>query len=421
MKSCLVMLTSGFPFGDGETFIENEITYYADMFDKVIILPIELDPNAKITRKLPNKAEAVNVSVKKQKTARLGDLFKGIKNLVSPSELYEYDRSVIGSSFKKRMFFEYFCNRSLRSGEECLNALEKFDMQQYDSITVYSYWLFATALAGVSLKKHFSQFCKDVRLISRAHRYDLYEDKNALNYLPLREYLLEQYDFVYPCSEDGTRHLALQYPQFAKKIKTSYLGTVDRGEAFPSQKGMHIVSCSRIVDVKRVEKIVDILEKLESLGNFEISWTHIGDGNRKTEIESEAQKRLKSTKISFLGNISNDRVYDFYKSTPVDLFLSTSSSEGLPVSMMEAASFGIPIVSTDVGGVSEIVQDGFNGRLLEANDPDEAFAKVIKEFYEMDRDEYLSYRANARSQWKNKFDAENNYAEFLRPAELMSV
>lgn len=421
VKSCLVLLTSNFPFGIGETFIENEILYYVNSFDKVIVLPIEIDPDAKITRKLPNGAETVNVSIKKQRVSRTQDIVLGVKNLIVPTELYKYDREEIGSSLKKRIFFEYFCNRSLRSGEECLKALEKFDMRQYDSITVYSYWFFATALAGAYLKKRFSEFCDNVKLISRAHRYDLYEDKNVLDYLPLRKYLLEQCECVYPCSENGTQHLSSKYPQFTDKIKTSYLGTEDRGKAFSSKNGMHIVSCSRIEDIKRVERTIDILEALEAFGCSDISWTHIGDGNRKKMIEKSVEKRLKSTKVKFLGKISNSAVYEFYQSTPIDLFLSTSSSEGLPVSMMEAASFGVPIVSTDVGGVSEIVQDGFNGRLLNVNASAEDFAAVIKEFHDMDEQTRASYRANARQHWENNFDAEKNYTNFLFSNDLSNV
>lgn len=413
MKSCLIMLTSSFPFGTGETFIENEIPYYKDSFDKIIILPIELDPDAKLTRELPSGVAAINASAKKQSIARLGDMIKGIKNLISPSELYKFDREQIGSDLKRRMFFEYFCNRSLRSGADCLKLLEKFDLPQYDSITIYSYWFFATAMAGVVLKEHISEFCENIKLVSRAHRYDIYEDKNAFNYLPLREYLLERYDCVFPCSENGTQHLASRYPQFAEKIKTAYLGTTDKGEATSSQSGMHIVSCAQIMDIKRVEKTIDILERLETLGCTDISWTHIGDGNRREMTESAAKKRLKTTKVTFLGKISNSAVYDFYRNNPVDLFLSTSSSEGLPVSMMEALSFGIPIVSTDVGGVSEIVLDGQTGRLLDVDASDEKFAEIIKEFYDMDSLRYNMYREASRHHWEKNFNAKDNYNKFF--------
>lgn len=421
VKSCLVLLTSNFPFGTGEDFITNEIYYYKKHFDKVIVLPIELDPNTPRTRELPDTAETVNVSVKKQRVSRTQDIVLGVKNLIVPTELYKYDKEKIGSSLAKRIFFEYFCNRSQRSFKDCLKALEGFDMRQYDSITVYSYWFFATALVGVKLRDYFSSFCRNVSLVSRAHGYDIYEDRNKFGYLPLREYLLASYDAVFPCSNFGTEYLSSRYPRFAGKIKTAYLGTRDNGISQPSERGIHILSCSRMCDAKRVSVIVDILECLEKLGDFEIRWTHLGEGNRKEEIKKAAARRLHNTRAEFPGRIPNDKVYEYYKNNSVDLFLCTSASEGLPVSMMEAASFGIPIVSTDVGGVSEIVQDGFNGRLLNVNASAEDFAAVIKEFHDMDEQTRASYRAYARQHWENNFDAEKNYTNFLFSNDLSNV
>ena len=44
--------------------------------------------------------------------------------------------------------------------------------------------------------------------------------------------------------------------------------------------------------------------------------------------------------------------------------MNVSESEGIPVSIMEASSFGIPVIATNVGGVGEIVENGYNGLLL---------------------------------------------------------
>lgn len=413
MSKCLLMLTSSFPFGKGETYIENEISHYIDFFDKIIVLPIELDPNAPQTRELADGIETVNVSSKKQIVARVGDVFKGLRGFVNPSEFYEYDRAEIGGNFKKRMFFEYFCNRSLRSFDECLKVLKDYDLQQYDSITVYSYWFFVPAMVGVLFKRYFSEFCNDVKLISRAHRYDVYEDRNVLGYLPLREFLLENCDAVFPCSASGTNHIVSRYPKYADKIKTAYLGTVDKGLSKQTENGIHIVSCSQIIEVKRVEKIAEILEILEKISGAKLKWTHIGDGIGRKTIENSAKQKLRSVDVNFLGNVPNLSVYEYYMKNAVDLFLSTSKSEGLPVSMMEAASFGVPIISTNVGGVSEIVHDGFNGKLLDSDASAESFAKAINDYFNKTDAEKKKYRQNSRRLWEENFNADRVYSSFF--------
>ena len=62
LKRCLIMITSGFPYGMSETYIESEIIFLKDRFDKVIVLPIELDPQAPLMRKLPDGIDYCNVS-----------------------------------------------------------------------------------------------------------------------------------------------------------------------------------------------------------------------------------------------------------------------------------------------------------------------------------------------------------------------
>ncbi len=413
LKRCLIMITSGFPFGISETYIESEVVFLKDSFDKVIILPIELNPGAVMMRTLPDGIEYYNVSQKRQSVARTGDILGGLHNLVSPTEFYKWDKKEIGFDFRKRMFFEYFCNRSQRSYGECVRVLDKIDLEDYDSITVYSYWFFATALVGVMLKDYFLEKGANVKLISRAHGYDVYEDRNVLNYLPLRRFLLEKCDAVYPCSDVGTEHIISRYPEYADKVKTAHLGTVDAGLGMQSDDGLHIVSCSLITDIKRIDKIIDILEKIEKSGNYNIKWTHIGDGNRRPELEKSVRTRLKKTEAEFLGNIPNNEVYDYYKNNPVDLFISTSKSEGLPVSMMEAASFGIPIVSTDVGGVCEIVESGYNGQLLSERASADEFADYIKHFYSISKSERAFYRENSRRLWEESFNAGKAYPDFF--------
>lgn len=413
LKRCLIMITSGFPYGISETYIESEAVFLKDRFDRVIILPIELDPDAQLMRALPEGIEYYNVSRKLQYVARAGDIVGGLRNIFNPTKYYKWDKEEIGADFRKRMFFEYFCNRSVRSYRDCLRVLEGCGIDGYDSVTVYSYWFFATAFVGVMLKDYFSDKVADVKLISRAHGYDVYEERNVLNYLPLRRFLLENCDAVYPCSDVGTEHIVSRYPEYADKVKTAHLGTVDEGCGKQSETGLHIVSCSLITDIKRIDKIIDILEKVENSGNYNIKWTHIGDGSRRSELEKSVRKKLKKTETEFLGNIPNNKVYEFYRNNPVDLFISTSKSEGLPVSMMEAASFGIPIVSTDVGGVCEIVESGYNGQLLGEKATAEEFAELIKRFYDMDKSDRDFYRENSRKLWEKSFNAGKAYPDFF--------
>src|SRR5699024_5480479 len=114
---------------------------------------------------------------------------------------------------------------------------------------------------------------------------------------------------------------------------------------------IQLVSCSSIISVKRLDLIIEILSKI----NLDIKWTHIGDGALGANIRALAKRKLRKIDYEFLGYIDNNDILKVYEKLDVDYFINMSDSEGLPVSMMEAMSLGIPVIARNVGGISEIV------------------------------------------------------------------
>ena len=92
----------------------------------------------------------------------------------------------------------------------------------------------------------------------------------------------------------------------------------------------------------------------------------LGSGDEKyiAELKEFAISHDLSDHIKFLG--FSDDVRIFYSSA--DMFLLTSSSETFPLSVIEAMSFGLPSVITDVGGACELIMEGFNGYTVPVND-----------------------------------------------------
>ena len=97
----------------------------------------------------------------------------------------------------------------------------------------------------------------------------------------------------------------------------------------------------------------------------------VGDGNQHTVLVNEAQKLGLQDVVSFPGEVSNAEDY----LANADVYLSTSHREGLPLSMLEAMAAGLPIISSNVGGCSDIVVD--NGILFE-DDNEEQLLKAMK-------------------------------------------
>ena len=353
--------------------------------------------------------------------ARCGDVARGAVHSLRSSEVYLQDRREIGLSVPKRAFLEYFEARSQRQFKEVCDTLQNIDLSDYGRIVIYSYWFFVMARIGVFLKEKLMTEHPEASVIlcSRAHGYDVYDYVNSLNYLPLRSLLLSKTDMVFPCSENGSNYIRAKFPEYSGKIRTSYLGSADNGVSAKSSDGVfRIVSCSRIEKIKRVEMIVEALALLEGNG-LRLIWTHIGDGEGFGAVEKLAKKKLGFMEYELLGRIDNSEVYEFYRENPVDLFVNVSRNEGLPVSIMEASSFGIPSVATDVGGTGEIVKDGINGTLLSRSFKPAQLADVIREYTAMPDEVYEKRRLAARNIWKNNFNAADNYEAFS--AEISTV
>lgn len=102
--------------------------------------------------------------------------------------------------------------------------------------------------------------------------------------------------------------------------------------------------------------------------------------------------------------LSHGKMAKYYKS--IDVYLVTSSNEGTPNPALEALSTGVPVITTHVGNMVEIIEDGYNGFFSEANV--ESFKASIKKMSDMGADEYKSMRKAARASvdnwdWSSKF------------------
>ncbi len=140
---------------------------------------------------------------------------------------------------------------------------------------------------------------------------------------------------------------------------------------------------------------------------------HIGDGSEKNKLEELIQELPNNIHVELLGRIGNSNVNQYYAENCPDLFINVSTSEGVPVSIMEAMSFGIPVIAANVGGNNEIVS-AENGYLL----PPQLFpidlANCIISFLDLTLNQKKVKRISSYETWRNKYNAEINFREFVK-------
>jgi len=280
------------------------------------------------------------------------------------------------------------------------------------SLLAYSFWFYDCIYLAWMRKKGWISMA-----VSRAHSGDLYEDHISIrNKILFRNFQFMNMDKIFPVSNMGTKYLQDRYLNFKNKIETIFLGSKDYGlNPLNSNTIFTIVSCASFRHHKRIHKIAEMLQFID----FPLRWYHIGDERLNSEdpkieeykINKEKLKENNNIEFVSLGSMKNEEIFDFYQSQSINLFISLSAVEGIPVSMMEAISFGIPIISTDVGGCREIVTEE-TGILIPLETEMKEVAQFITELKNSSKNT-IEFRKGVRKFWEEHFDAERNYGAFL--------
>lgn len=111
--------------------------------------------------------------------------------------------------------------------------------------------------------------------------------------------------------------------------------------------------------------VYDIIEAAKSITNPDVEINLYGDGDLK-EFEKLINENDLQNKVKLKGWISGDKKDEAYRNA--DIYILPSFEEGLPMSVLEAMSYKLPVISTPVGGTPEAVEDNVNGFLIETGD-----------------------------------------------------
>ena len=398
----LCLFTNEFPYGSWEPYLETEVQYY-EGFDKVMVFSLQLrKEHASSARKLPSNFEVIPIYY----APRYVYLLNSFRVLFDNNLYAEIGRLKRSGRLGLHQIIDLFVFLS-RSDYEARKILQKVHIDKDKKYLFYSYRFEYQPYVADIIKRRKKLDCP---IISRAHRYDLYEDRRKDKYIPMREYLLSAINYVFPCSLDGKNYLSSLYPKYSEKIETRFLGTLDYGaKQIRRNDRFRIVSCSNVVKVKRLDCLVEALKKITE---YKIVWTHFGDGPELENIRKMSRSLPDNISVDFRGNVANKDLMEIYQNENFNLFVNVSESEGIPVSIMEAMSFGIPCLATNAGGTGEIIENNVSGVIIPVSSSPEQIENQIKRFIQMDDGTYYGLCNKARKKWLDKFNATENYKEF---------
>ncbi len=142
----------------------------------------------------------------------------------------------------------------------------------------------------------------------------------------------------------------------------------------------------RLNAFKNVEMLLETASRLKAKGleNFELQL--VGEGEQRSNLERLVVEKDLTRQVRFLGWVDRAAIVEVYRRA--DLFVTATTWEGMPNTVLEGMACGLPVVGTRASGLAELVRDGVNGYLVDINDAAamaERLADLIDNSYERQR------------------------------------
>jgi len=405
----LIIFTQSYPydFAAEHIFVGPELYHLAEQFEKIVLVPRACKGRR---LSLPSGVDVddryADFLQRNSRPHRMIQLALASRSFFQ--EIHNHLSILLYPS--KILKLILFSSRVELTRQWITNLIQTQQIDPNDCI-LYSYW-FDHAATGLAMA---GQEFPAIRVVSRAHGYDIYEEYYYPYYWPYRRETLEELDMLFFASDAGKNHFRDRYPEFISKFETAHLGIEDPGFISSSSDDgvFRIISCSYIVPVKRLGLLLDGIAtaaRLRPEQKFE--WIHFGDGKGRRSLERKMSRKFPfNVQGRFVGDVPNHEIMRHYQNHPCDLFVNVSETEGgAPVSIQEAISCGIPVVATSVGGNPEIVSEK-NGLLLSPDPtPDEIAAALLK----ICDNPSLSaeMRKESRLVWRESYNADINFRSF---------
>jgi glycosyltransferase involved in cell wall biosynthesis len=182
---------------------------------------------------------------------------------------------------------------------------------------------------------------------------------------------LARADFVIAASDEAARRAReLLPPGEASKVSVVRLGVdVERFEpaaALPKAGALRVLCLGRLIERKGQRTLLEAVAELADRG-VAIDLTVAGDGPSRPQLERLAAGLGIGDRVRFTGVVGQDEALALYRGA--DAFCLPSLAEGLPVVLAEAMACGLPVVTTRIDAIPELVADGDNGLLVAPGDP----------------------------------------------------
>jgi glycosyltransferase involved in cell wall biosynthesis len=171
----------------------------------------------------------------------------------------------------------------------------------------------------------------------------------------------------------------------------------------PSSRPINIIVVARLEWVKGIDILINALNILKEKG-FHYQCRIIGDGTEHAKLTKQIHQLNLQNSVHLHGSFPHPDVIRALNQS--DLFILPSRMEGIPVSVMEAIASGLPVITTKISGLGEIISSGITGLLVPPENP-EAIADSVLQLMQ-NSDLYYQFSISGREKIEKEFNIESS-------------
>ena len=310
-----------------------------------------------------------------------------IKNLIKNGVRISYPQKSFGNLFQKiKISIVFIFNNIGKFGLDYNGVIGfksvcwflKLDISKFpENSNIHAQFATQAAILSLLVKKYYNN---KPRFSFTFHAYDIYYNNKWFAYLVNNCYK------AFSISEFNIKYVFNKYIK-SDKIVLSRLG-VNRNliteieSKKRSNSDIFVVGLlSWFVEKKGIIYLLNAFLELKKQGYSEIKLTLAGDGPLKNEFVDFVMSNDLSESISYIGKIKGKQKEEFFDSLNAFVLPAISlknDQDGIPVVLMEAISYGLPIISTNVSGIPEICIDEYNGYLIPERNSKALFDSILK-------------------------------------------
>ena len=241
---------------------------------------------------------------------------------------------------------------------------------------------------------------QEIKVVTTLHGTDITLVGNDPNYLETTRFGIVRSDRVTAVSEALARTTREQFdiedpihvvPNFVDPARFERAEGHDGARRWAKPEEKILVHISNFRPVKRVLDVVEVFERVRR--EMPARLLLVGDGPERSKVERRCRQCDICDDITFVGNLA--RVEEIL--TGADLFVLPSETESFGLSALEAMACGVPVITTRVGGLPEVVREGRDGRLFPVGDVDAMGAAAIELLGDQELRTEMSRSARARA------------------------